>query len=204
MNDLSRSLDDSAVHRAPSLRPAREGPPGSALAIERHVITDSIVDRLTAMYARRHVARASRLARHGVSMTHFHALLQLADGEPRTMTALARALDASLPSMTGIVDRIEARGLIERVRLAHDRRVVHVRLTRAGRDWLCEMEAMRRDKIERVLAHLDDDRLAWLDRSLDDLMGAFAAAEACGELDSPAPAIDQPAIQAEHKEHHVP
>jgi len=171
---------------------------------DRHVITDSIVDRLTAMYARRHAAGASRLARHGVSMTHFHALVQLADGEPRTMTALARALDASLPSMTGIVDRIAARGLIERLRPAHDRRVVHVRLTPAGRDWLCEMETMRRDKIERVLAHLDEDRLARLARSLDDLMGAFAAAEACGELDATPLTIDQRPAGAEHKEHDLP
>jgi DNA-binding MarR family transcriptional regulator len=160
-----------------SARPVRDASP------ERRAVVESIVDRLTAMYAQRHRARDGRLARQGVSMTHFHALVQLADA-PMSMSELARALDASLPSMSGIVDRIEARGLIERDRSGDDRRVVRVRLTQAGRDWLCEMEAMRRDKVERVLGHLDDERLARLSAALDDLLGAFAAAEAAGELET--------------------
>lgn len=172
-----------------------------AAVIDRRAVTDSIVDRLTAMYARRHRARRSRLARHGVSMTHFHTLLQLADGEELTMTALARNLDASLPSMTGIVDRIEARGLVERLRTADDRRVVKVRLTEAGREWLREMEAMRRDKIERVLAHLTDVELDRLGTSLGDLMGAFATAEACGELDVPDDAVATSETETRHREH---
>lgn len=149
-------------------------------------LSRAITDRMTTMYARRHGSRADRLARHGVSMTHFHAMLQLADGEPRTMSGLARALDASLPSMSGIIDRIEARGLIERFRTQHDRRVVHVRLTQAGRDWLCEWEAGRREVLERVLGHLDQVQLRRLGSALDDLMAAFAAAEACGDLELPA------------------
>lgn len=160
-------------------------PPTPAADIDRRALTDSIVDRLTALYARRHRARRSRLARHGVSMTHFHVLLQLAEGEELTMTELAHSLDASLPSMTGIVDRVEARGLVARVRASDDRRVVRVRLTLAGREWLRDMEAMRRNTVERVLAHLDDTQLDRLGRSLGDLMAAFAAADACGELDEP-------------------
>ena len=123
------------------------------------------------------------MARHGASMTHWYALVQLSDA-PMTMSALARALDASLPSMSGIVDRIEARGLIERDRSSDDRRVVQVRLTQKGRDWLCEMEALRRDKMERVLGHLDDGRLGRLSAALGDLLAAFTAAEAAGELES--------------------
>lgn len=149
----------------------------------RRELVSAIADRLTAMYARRHPWKGDRVARHGVSMTHFQTMLQLADGHPRTVSALAQALDASLPSMSGIIDRIEARGLIERVRSRDDRRCVFVELTQAGRDWLCERETMRREVIERVLAHLDTDQLERLGRSLDDLIGAFAAAEAGGELD---------------------
>jgi len=145
-------------------------------AADRVTLVGSIADRLTAMYARKHRAREGRLARQGVSMTHFHALVQLAEA-PMTMSELARALDASLPSMSGIVDRIEARGLIERERSGDDRRVVRVHLTPAGRDWLCEMEAMRRDRIEEVLGQLDDHRLSRLSAALDDLLGAFAAVD---------------------------
>lgn len=146
-------------------------------------VTESIIDRLTDMYSRRHGSAANRLARHGVSMTHFQTLLQLTDGRPRTITELAHALDASLPSMSGICDRIEARGLIERVRSEQDRRVVEVRLTAAGREWLCGMEVMGRAKLGRVLSHLQTPALARLSASLDDLIAAFAVAQERGELD---------------------
>jgi 5'-methylthioadenosine phosphorylase len=99
------------------------------------------------------------------------------------MTTLARTLDVSLPSMTGIADRMASHELVERVRDPDDRRVVRCRLTSAGRDRLAAVESMQRDRISCVLGHLSVRQLERLDISLGDLAGAFAAAEACGDLD---------------------
>ena len=49
------------------------------------------------------------------------------------MGALADSLDVSQASATGIVDRMEQRGLIERRRDDDDRRVIRVPLTADGR-----------------------------------------------------------------------
>ena len=43
---------------------------------------------------------------------------------PQTMTRLADMLDVSLSNATGIVDRLEDRGFVERVRVKDDRRIV--------------------------------------------------------------------------------
>ena len=65
------------------------------------------------------------------------ALMQLQPGEPMPMSALADALQCDNSNVTGIVDRLEAAGLVERRAAEHDRRVKtrrHHRARRAVRD----------------------------------------------------------------------
>ena len=46
------------------------------------------------------------------------------------MSRLAEMLDVSLSNATGLIDRMEERGFVERIRVPEDRRVVLVRITR--------------------------------------------------------------------------
>jgi DNA-binding MarR family transcriptional regulator len=50
-----------------------------------------------------------------------------------TMRALATDLACDASNATGIVDRLEKRGFLERIACEHDRRVKRVRLTAGGR-----------------------------------------------------------------------
>lgn len=49
-----------------------------------------------------------------------------------SVAALADIMYVTPSNLTGILDRLEARGLLERVRSAHDRRVTFLRLTGEG------------------------------------------------------------------------
>lgn len=49
-----------------------------------------------------------------------------------TSRALAAEADLSPPTVVGILDKLEAKGLIHRYRSEHDRRIMHARLTPAG------------------------------------------------------------------------
>ncbi len=63
-----------------------------------------------------------------------HAIVALGlDEAPLSMSALAQRIDTALPAATGIVDRLERDGFVERLRDDHDRRVVLVGLTEKGR-----------------------------------------------------------------------
>jgi MarR family transcriptional regulator, lower aerobic nicotinate degradation pathway regulator len=78
----------------------------------------------------------ARLARHAaihdVSMVQTRLLGILRDREP-TMQELARLLDSDKSSVTGLVDRAEKRGLVQRTPSIDDHRVIRVRLTSSGR-----------------------------------------------------------------------
>jgi DNA-binding MarR family transcriptional regulator len=54
-------------------------------------------------------------------------------GAASTIAELARDCQLDAGSMTRLLDRLEAKGLLRRVRSSEDRRVVHVELTHDGR-----------------------------------------------------------------------
>ncbi len=67
-----------------------------------------------------------------LSAAQCHVLRHLEPGKPVPMRRVAEALACDASNVTGIVDRLEARGLLERRAAAHDRRVRVVVITRRG------------------------------------------------------------------------
>jgi DNA-binding MarR family transcriptional regulator len=120
-------------------------------------------------------AGSQRLVRLGISMTHFHVLTLLRHHDAMPMGRLAEILDASMSSATGIIDRMEERGLVERVRVPDDRRIVLVRPTRAGLDLVDEAELVKSELIVNAMARLEPAQLARLRRATDDLATAINA-----------------------------
>jgi DNA-binding MarR family transcriptional regulator len=65
----------------------------------------------------------------GLTGPQLFLLRELFLGEPRTIGDLSKALELSNSTVTGIVDRLERAGLVERHRDEKDRRVVWIRPT---------------------------------------------------------------------------
>ena len=94
-----------------------------------------------------------------LSLVHVNVLAVLDVDGPLPMRALAETLDVSQASATGIVDRMEQRGLVERHRDDEDRRVVRVALTADGRRLIDGMAAERRGHLAKILDTLTDAEL---------------------------------------------
>lgn len=102
----------------------------------------------------------SRLrARFGISIARFDYLAQLdrAGGGPLTMTELGQLLMVSGGNMTGLTDRLQREGLVERRRDAIDRRVQRISMTPRGRALFAEMARAHRDWIADILQGLDKE-----------------------------------------------
>ncbi len=78
---------------------------------------------------------ADQLAEHDLTPLLAHALHAIADGDADglTMSAFANCVFVDASNATGMVDRLEARGLVERLPSTADRRVKLVHLTAAGK-----------------------------------------------------------------------
>ena len=116
------------------------------------------LERLTKSRALR--GQAVRLVDEHLTMHQFHALAVLgAEGEMATL-ALAEALGAKPSVVTGIVQRLVERNLVERAADPHDRRVHLVHLTDAGHSLIAEtFDELERASGERI-ATLSDEQLA--------------------------------------------
>jgi DNA-binding MarR family transcriptional regulator len=129
-------------------------------------------------------ADAMRAMRHWkggkLSLVHLNVLFVLDADGPLPMGGLAEAMDVSQASATGIVDRMEQRGLVERQRDAEDRRVVRVAISDQGRRLIAGMADQRREHLLALLADLTDDELQAF------LTGASAMRRARERLHPPA------------------
>jgi MarR family transcriptional regulator, organic hydroperoxide resistance regulator len=80
----------------------------------------------------KHTVLSARLAELDLTQVQAHALRLLEPERPLAMSALAEALYCHASNVTGIVDRLESRGLVERRPGAGDRRVKTLALTPEG------------------------------------------------------------------------
>ena len=99
-------------------------------------------------------ASMGRLVQGKVSMTQMHVLWLMQHHGEMPMSRLAELLDISLSNATGLIDRMEEHGLIERVRVPDDRRVVLVRPAEAGLQAMSETESSKRDRMRAVVGRL--------------------------------------------------
>lgn len=91
-----------------------------------------------------------------VSKMNLFVLMLLENHGPLPMSRLAALVDVSLSNLTGIVDRMEQHGLVERIRADRDRRLVLVRATPTGVTRCEGMEGLRREQFRTLVEALDD------------------------------------------------
>jgi DNA-binding MarR family transcriptional regulator len=81
-------------------------------------------------------------------------LLCIVAENPRGMAELAQCFGVEKAALTGLVDRVERRGLAKRTPVHGDRRALHVTLTEAGRRAAAAFHGEVTAELERLLASL--------------------------------------------------
>src|SRR5258705_13903315 len=94
-------------------------PATPASAASSDPLVDSIVGELHGMIRSLRCAGTGRMVKAGISMTHLHILWVLQHHGELPMSRLADLLDVSLSNATGLADRMDERGLVERVGVPH-------------------------------------------------------------------------------------
>ena len=106
-------------------------------------------------------------ASHRLSRTAAGTLSALERRGPSRISDLTRLEAVGQPAMTGLVQRLEASGLVSRTSDPSDRRATLVAVTDAGRDALAEHRRQQDAIVAARVARLPPDQLAALDAAVD-------------------------------------
>lgn len=128
----------------------------------RETLINGLVDEMTSWNPRERMDAFRSWLKGSLSLIHLHVLTVIEADGPLSMSRVAETLDVSVASATGIVGRMEERGLVERRHSTTDRRVVLVHPTGTGRAVFQELNDARRVHLSEVLGRLADDELAAL------------------------------------------
>jgi DNA-binding MarR family transcriptional regulator len=99
---------------------------------------------------------AARLVDLDLTASELNALGNLADGVPRTVSELGAAVGTRPTTLTGVLDRLERRGLISRGPRVGDRRAVQIELAADGRATAALVAATFGDIERAALADLPE------------------------------------------------
>jgi DNA-binding MarR family transcriptional regulator len=115
------------------------------------------------------------MLQHGLSGPQLLCLRQLRAQGELLSGALAKGMSLSPATVTGILDRLEARGLVARERQVEDKRTVVVRLTDGGRALIEQAPPPLQDSFVRKLRALPERRQAEISRTLKTLVSIMSA-----------------------------
>lgn len=151
---MAARLSDEIQQRRPFSGPAQE----AFLNLLRTAFT----------LERRH---AGLLEPFGITPTQYNALRILRGSHPDPLPCLeiGRRMVTPVPDVTRLVSRLEAKGLARRRRASHDRRVIAVGITTAGRRLLASIDEPLESWLDSHLGRLGERRLERLSRLLERL-----------------------------------
>ncbi|MEJ7695242.1 MAG: MarR family transcriptional regulator [Candidatus Limnocylindrales bacterium] len=135
--------------------------------------TERIIADFRATIGAMKCAMSERLVRLGISMAQLNIMYVLQRNGEMPMSRLADVLNVSLSNASGLVDRMEERGFIERTRVAEDRRVVLVRVTNAGSRVIEENDALSDELMRDVLGRLEPAQLVIIAGAVSDFRSAL-------------------------------
>jgi len=122
--------------------------------------------RLIRLEARMQAAVGERLRQIGVSIPQCDVLTTLSEEEGVSQQELAKRLYVTKGNISGLLDRLESAGLVERRPAAADRRQHSIHLTDAGRAMALKAIAVQHRWIASTLGRMDETDLKALELQL--------------------------------------
>ncbi len=106
-------------------------------------------------------------AQHKITGPQLVCLLSVAEDEPVTPSAIARHVHLSPSTVIGILDRLDAKGLVSRERDLTDRRLVQVSLTEEGNALVASAPSPLQDTLALAMNELPEAECSAIAESLD-------------------------------------
>lgn len=125
--------------------------PNGLYQLDSYRISESIGYLIKRVMAVVSTSLDQELSRYDITHQQFSILMILSDTGCSTAADLARITCGDTGAMTRMLDRLEAKDVIRRVRSSADRRIVNIELTEAGRAFASKMPIVAINVMNRHL-----------------------------------------------------
>jgi DNA-binding MarR family transcriptional regulator len=109
-------------------------PPSEAAASEKQVLIREIIFQIRRLMQAGSMYTKELNKKYQVSAAQLNCLIALYENGPLSSSHIARHIFVKPSTVTGIIDRLEQKGLARRTRQSPDRRVITIELTPEGHE----------------------------------------------------------------------
>jgi DNA-binding MarR family transcriptional regulator len=120
---------------------------------------------------------------YGVSAPQIACLLALYEEGPSSISQIAKKIMVRGSTLTGIIGRLEQKGLVVRIRESMDRRIITIKLTEAGQKLAQNAPPIIQPKIVDGLRQLAEDEGELIIQSLEKLAQMIDSRDMGAELE---------------------
>lgn len=121
----------------------------------------NIVEAIRRLVRLSYLDSRTMVKRYGITGPQSLVLKSLIESvEPLSSVTLSRRLDVSPANITGIIDRLEEKGLVKRLRKQGDRRKILIELTEKGIEFSQQLPDLIENKLIKGLSDLDSTEIA--------------------------------------------
>lgn len=151
-------------------------------AVQAHRFVDDYLPALLAQASRLISSQFHAVARqHGFSVSEWRVLATLAGGKPVSISGLGQMTVTKQPTVTRVLDRLEANGHVERLPHGRDRRITLVQITPVGTKAVSHLIKLAREHELRVLEPFGLARAGQLKDALRQMIELHARVEGVPE-----------------------
>jgi DNA-binding MarR family transcriptional regulator len=142
---------------------------------EKNDTVAEIVDNIRRVFqvVNEHSKQAER--KTGLTGPQLWAIKTIAQGAPLMVSEIATRMHLHPATVVGILDRLETRGLVRRVRSTEDRRVVRVELTGGGKGLVKKAPEVAQGLLVSGLEQLKTKNLKTIAAALDQMVEILGA-----------------------------
>ncbi|MEH7336595.1 MarR family transcriptional regulator [Neobacillus drentensis] len=97
------------------------------------------------------------MSKNNLSITEFSVLEVLYHNEKQTIQQIGNSILISSGSMTYVIDKLEQKGLLNRLPCPDDRRVIHVTLNDAGIDLMEKIMPKHQEVVDDIFGSLNNE-----------------------------------------------
>ncbi len=106
---------------------------------------------------------------HNSNLLEYKILKMLHEEGSQAMASIAEKSFVTQAWITGLVDKLEEKGFVVRVRSNHDRRVINVEMTQSGQKFFSEMRVVHEKLLGKILSFIHEDEATQIAKLVHDL-----------------------------------